>query len=306
MSGISPSFYKKEIRSDFLVDEKRKKVWAVELMILEKLDKVCKKHDIAYWAFYGTLLGAVRHQGFVPWDDDIDLVMFRDDYRRFQEVAPYEFQEPYFFQNAYTDRGIWALSKIRDSRTTGIEFQDLRDFHQGIFIDIFPLDSVADRIHREFEPVQETQRLLWGLVMNPGESLMNLKQELMEGKRGAEELQIFLEIAKKDIRERFRIFEEFNLAHFGETEDVNYIIYELNPCNYKSVKRDWFQNTQFLPFEHLMVPVPGEYDRILTRCYGDYHQLVRGGTAHESIILDPDIPYTEYFSRYLTKGGQGW
>ncbi|MCI9638313.1 MAG: LicD family protein, partial [Hungatella sp.] len=48
--------------------------------MLERLDEVCRKHDITYWAFYGTLLGAVRHQGFIPWDDDIDLVMFRDDY----------------------------------------------------------------------------------------------------------------------------------------------------------------------------------------------------------------------------------
>ncbi len=299
MSGISPSFYKKEIRSDFLVDEKRKKVWAVELEMLEKLDEVCKKHGIPYWAFYGTLLGAVRHQGFVPWDDDIDLVMFRDGYKRFQEVAPYEFQEPYFFQNSYTDRRIWALSKIRDSRTTGIEFRDLRDFHQGIFIDIFPLDSVADGIHGEFNSVRETQGLLWSLVMDPGGTLTGLKQELMEGRRGTGELQIFLEIAKKDIRERFRIFEEFSLAHFGETEDVNYITYELNPCNYKSVKKDWFRDTEFLPFEHLMVPVPGGYDKILTQCYGNYRQCVRGGGLHQDIILNPDIPYSEYFDRYL-------
>ena len=115
MSGLNPSFFKKEIRSDFLVDEKRKKVWAVELEMLEKLDEVCKNHDITYWVFYGTLLGAVRHKGFVPWDDDIDVVMFRNDYERFQTVAPHEFQEPYFFQNSYTDRRIWALSKIRDS-----------------------------------------------------------------------------------------------------------------------------------------------------------------------------------------------
>ncbi|MCI8983596.1 MAG: LicD family protein [Hungatella sp.] len=299
MSGINPSFFKKEIRSDFLVDEKRKKVWAVELEMLERFDQVCKKHGLTYWAFYGTLLGAVRHQGFVPWDDDIDLVMFRDDYERLKAVASWEFREPYFFQDAYTDRRIWALSKIRDSRTTGIEFRELRDFHQGIFIDIFPLDSVADGACEEFDGVRETQGLLWGLVVNPGGTLIELKQELMEGKRGVEELQVFLEIAKKDIRERFRVFEDFNLAHFGETEDLNYITYDLVPCDYKSVRRDWFQETWYLPFEHLMVPVPREYDKILTRCYGDYHRLVRGGTAHESVILDPEISYDEYFARYL-------
>ncbi len=303
MSELSPSFYKKEIRSDFLVDEKRKKVWAVELEMLERFDQVCKKHGLTYWAFYGTLLGAVRHQGFVPWDDDIDLVMFRDDYRRFQAVAPLEFKEPYFYQSAYTDRRIWALSKIRDSRTTGIEFRHLRDFHQGIFIDIFPLDSVADGIHGEFDGVRETQGLLWGLVVNPSGTMIELKQELLEGKRKPSDIHIFLEIAQKDVRERFRLFEEFNLAHFGETENLNYIMEDIIPSNYKSVKKEWFQETIYLPFEHIQVPVPGEYDKILTQCYGDYHQYVPGGTAHENIILDPDIPYEEYFARYLSEGG---
>ena len=303
MSELSPSFFKKEIRSDFLVDEKRKKVWAVELEMLERFDQVCKMHGLTYWAFYGTLLGAVRHQGFVPWDDDIDLVMFRDDYERLKTVASREFREPYFFQDAYTDRRIWALSKIRDSRTTGIEFRDLRDFHQGIFIDIFPLDSVAEENHEESAGLRDTQGLLWSMVTDPINVLLLLKRELLEGKRKPSDIQIFLEIAEKDVRERFRLFEEFNLTHFGETGEVNYITYDLIPCNYKSVRRDWFRETQYLPFEHLMIPVPGEYDKILTRCYGDYHQLVRGGTAHENIILDPDIPYEEYFARYLSEGG---
>ncbi len=299
MSDISPSFYKKEVRSDFLVDKKRKKVWAVELEMLEKLDEVCKKHGITYWVFYGTLLGAVRHQGFVPWDDDIDVVMFRDHYERFQEVAPYEFQEPYFFQNSYTDRRIWALSKIRDSRTTGIEFRDLRDFHQGIFIDIFPLDSVSDGIREESIRLRDMQRLLWSLVTDPVNVLLCLKQELLEGKRKPSDIQIFLEIAKKDIRERFRLFEKFNLTHFGETEDLNYIMEDIIPSKYKSVKKEWFCETLYFPFEYMQVPVPIEYDKILTQCYGDYHQYIPGGTAHENIILDPELPYDEYFSKYL-------
>ena len=297
---INPRFYEKEIRCDFLVDEKRKKVWAVELQMLEKLDEVCKKYGITYWACYGTLLGAVRHQGFIPWDDDVDLVMFRDEYERFQAIAREEFKEPYFFQNSYTDRRIWALSKIRDSRTTGIEFQDLKDFHQGIFIDIFPLDSMPDNIHNEFAGIREIQELLWDMVTNPGGTLLMLKQELVEGKRTATDIQTFLEIAKKDIRERFRIFEDFNLNHFGETEEVSYIMDDIVHTSYKSMKKEWFQNTVYLPFEHIQIPVPAEYDKILTRCYGNYHEYVQGGSAHQNIILEPDFPYKEYFSKYLS------
>ena len=80
--NFEPSFFKEEMRSSFLVDEKRKKIWAVELQILEKFDEICRKHNLTYYAYYGTLLGAVRHQGFVPWDDDLDVAMFRDDYEK--------------------------------------------------------------------------------------------------------------------------------------------------------------------------------------------------------------------------------
>lgn len=299
MSRVSPSFFEKEIRCDFLVDEKRKKVWAVELEMLEMLDAVCKKYGITYWAGYGTLLGAVRHQGFVPWDDDIDLVMLRDDYERFQSIAPQEFRDPYFFQNSYTDRIVWPFSKIRDSRTTGIEFKDLRDVNQGIFIDIFPLDTVFSGMQESLTHIGEMQKELWDIVTNPGGALLKLKQDLVEGKRPVSQAQDLLGVMKMDIKERFRVFEEFNLAHFGETGEINYIMYEICQNNYKSMKRDWFRETLYLPFEHLQIPAPVDYDKILTRCYGDYHQWVRGGTLHENIILEPDIPYAEYFAKYL-------
>ncbi|MCM1242749.1 MAG: LicD family protein, partial [Roseburia sp.] len=124
---FAESFFKEEMRSGFLVSEKRKKIWAIELRMLEKLD------------------------------DDIDVVMFREDYEKFQTVAPVEFTEPYFFQNSYTDQMLWFFSKIRDSRTTAIEFA-ARNLHQGIFIDIFPFDDVPDGIHEEFDTVLEVQR----------------------------------------------------------------------------------------------------------------------------------------------------
>lgn len=267
--------------------------------MLELLDKVCKKHGITYWAYYGTLLGAVRHQGFVPWDDDIDLVMFRDDYERFQSIGPQEFRTPYFFQSPYTDRRIWPLTKIRDSRTTGIQFKSLRDMHQGIFIDIFPLDSVPDGINQSFSGVFEVERLLWKVVKNPSGTLLELKAAFLDGKSTAQDLRCFLEISKQEVRARFRIFEDFCADHFGETEKLNHIMYEIFQNDYKSVKREWFRDTVHLPFEHLQIPAPIDYDKILTQCYGDYRQCVRGGGLHQDIILDPDIPYDEYFDRYL-------
>ncbi|MCI8517558.1 MAG: LicD family protein [Hungatella sp.] len=298
-SRLGKEFFKKEIRSDFLIDEKRKKVWAVVLEMLEKFDQVCKAYHLTYWVFYGTLLGAVRHKGFIPWDDDIDVVLFRDDYETFQSIAPWEFEEPYFFQNSYTDHLIWPFSKIRDSRTTGIEFVNMTNCHQGIFIDIFPLDSVMDGVNQQFSGVWDMQRLLWDMVTQPGKALEFIKGDLVAGRMAPADVQNLLEILKKDVRERFKIFEKFSQDHFGETQEVNYIMEELRPSHYRSMKREWFRDTVYLPFEHLMVPVPVDYDQILTQCYGNYHELVQGGSSHGNIILDPDMPYDEYFSKYL-------
>ncbi len=295
---LDQSFFKEEIRSGFLVTEKRKKVWATELKILERFDEVCNKHHLTYHAYYGTLLGAVRHQGFIPWDDDIDVIMFRDDYEKFQAIAPEEFTEPYFFQNSYTDRVLWPFSKIRDSRTTAAEpqFNSLgRTFHQGIFIDIFPFDSVDDGIDPQFSTITQIQDLLWVTVTNP-EAVVSA---LEKGQQLYLSADFLIDCLQKSVQERFRIYEAFNLSCLGKSRKVNYLISELYPEGgiYKSAEKSWFQDTIYLPFEHIQLPAPAGYDQILTQCYGNYHQFVQGGSAHNDIVLEPDIPYTVYFSR---------
>lgn len=293
---LDASFFKEEIRCDFLVTEKRKKIWAVELRLLEKLDEVCKKHQIRYFVYYGTLLGAVRHQGFVPWDDDLDVAMFRDDYERFQAVAPQEFKEPYFFQNAYTDGIIRLMSKIRDSRTTAIEHL-APSLNQGIFIDIFPLDAAPDGRNDQLETIQKAQKEIWTSIVNPGEILTNLER----GETYILAADVLVDLIKLEKRERFKQFEAFNLSQFEESENVDFLIRQLFSDGAQSAKKEWFQETVYLPFENLLVPAPAGYDQILTMLYGDYHQFVQGGSTHESVIMDPDIPYGEYFEKYILK-----
>lgn len=294
--NFTESFFKEEMRSGFLVNEKRKKIWAIELQMLEKFDEVCKKYNFTYYAYYGTLLGAVRHQGFIPWDDDIDVVMFREDYEKFQVVAPTEFTEPYFFQNSYTDQMLWFFSKIRDSRTTAIEFP-ARNLHQGIFIDIFPLDDVPDGVHEEFATVLKVQREIKDTINDPKKILLGLER----GERFTLDMDILLDLIKMDRSQRLKEFETFSLSYAGGSERVNWVVSELSGSSYRSVRRDWFEKTVYLPFEGIQIPVPAEYDKILKQSYGDYHQFVPGGTAHEGMIIDPDIPYNEYFEKYMPR-----
>ena len=148
---LPDGFLNEEVRCGYTVTKQMKEVWAVELDMLEKLLSVCKKHDIKIFASGGTMLGAVRHQGFIPWDDDIDMMMFRDDYEKLCKVAQEEFEYPYFFQTEYTDVGsLRGHAQLRNSATTGIlagERNQKYSFNQGIFLDIFPLDNILSLIH---------------------------------------------------------------------------------------------------------------------------------------------------------------
>lgn len=283
------SFLKEETRSGFLVTEKRKKVWYVELELLKKLDEVCRKHGLTYFAEYGTLLGAVRHKGFIPWDDDIDVMMFRDDYRKLQEIAPYEFTDPYFFQNTYNDLIVWGISKLRDSRTTAIQFADMDpDFNQGIFIDIFPFDDAPDGKNFS-DNILAVQREVWQTTVNAA----NMRHYLSEGVQFHVGSDILTDLLSLPVRERFRQFENLNLSHFGTSENVNYVVHEItNHTNRR--KREWYSDVVYLPFEDTEISAPIGYHEILTTQYGDYHTPYQGGSAHEGLFFDPDMPYRHY------------
>ena len=112
-----------------------------ELSILEEVDRICRKHGIEYWLDGGTLLGAVRHKGFIPWDDDIDIAMTLDGLRQFCKVAPAELPHSLFLQTPETDPKLKEpIVKIRNLNSLFIESSDTFnvDYEKGIFIDIFP------------------------------------------------------------------------------------------------------------------------------------------------------------------------
>ena len=117
---VTEDFLKEEIRNDFLVTTERKKLWAVILDLFLEFKRVCDKYGLKYYPCFGFLLGAVRHKGYIPWDDDLDVCMPRDDYERFLELRN-EFSHPYFFQIPETDPGyFYGMAKIRNSNTTAM------------------------------------------------------------------------------------------------------------------------------------------------------------------------------------------
>ena len=287
--NINPNFFKAETRSGHFVDEKMKKVWAIELELLEQFDSVCKKHNLRYFADYGTLLGAVRHNGFIPWDDDIDVVMFRDDYTKLKSIAEKEFTSPLFFQNIYTDpRRLIAFSKLCNSNTSAIEYPDISadTFNQGIFIDIIPYDDVFDDISI-YKSATYFQLQIWATIRHPQESAGYFNSDSCRDPNRS----FFKELLGTHPVVRFKLFEDMCLEQCGKSTLVNIITDTFSI--YKPVKREWFSETVYLPFENFMIPCPKEYEKVLTAHFGTWQKPVKGLSAHEGIIFEPDIPYSE-------------
>ena len=288
---FSPDFFKPEIRCGFEVTEKRKKIWAVEIDLLRQFDFVCKKHDIKYFLLFGSLLGAIRHKGFVPWDDDVDVGMLRPEYDRFMSLAA-EFETPYFFQTPITDFGHgYSHIQLRNSYTTAAASQfRYQGFNLGIFIDILAIDEFDDGVEGElvFNRINRMQmdNSTWMRSTNPElcEKDKLRVQEYLSRKR--DPISDYHEIEKLS-----KTFNGQGLKHMCVTSTTTY-----------GFRRDIFSADDFMDvecfdFEGFKFSVPSRWDNVLKVTYGDYRQLPpieQRGRWHNTIEFDPDTPYTEY------------
>lgn len=118
----------------------------VQVDLLKEFDRICRLHGIKYIIGSGTLLGAVRYKGFIPWDDDIDVEMLREDYEKFSKIAKQKLNEKVFFQDHKTDKAYpWLFGKLRKNGTSAVRLgQEHLKMHGGIFIDIFPRDPMPN------------------------------------------------------------------------------------------------------------------------------------------------------------------
>ena len=288
-----------EVRNAYVISSKMKKVWSIQIEMLQKVLEVCKKYNLNIWVEGGTLLGTIREHGYIPWDDDIDLIMFREDYRKLLEVATEEFKSPYFFQNAYTDRKYYyGHAQLRMDGTTAISPQNVyKSFHMGIFIDIFVLDQMpkdkAFLVKSFFRG-----EILRKILILSSYNFTFCKPKMMLGILLSKIYTLLFGYVNT-----YRKFENNYSEYDGQLADE----YSL-PVVYPAVsylirrKKEWYANTIYMPFENIEVPVPSGYDSILKQQYGDYMKPVKAPSIHGGfLVLDPERNYTEHLTMLRKK-----
>ncbi len=258
-------------------DTNLRKAQLVMLRILKIVDYICRENDIKYWLDSGTLLGAVRHGGFIPWDDDIDIVMPRKEYERFISIAKHKLPEDLFLQNNETDIEYdmpWL--KVRDNNSRIVEYK-IGDYHNGLFIDIFPVDFYGedyDKYIVEKNKFRSFYRTLM-LVKEPFEKVKNSKIFVKNIIKFFAKI-FMAKYTLKDKREVFKILNEKkqDIINKFSKEDGQYVGYGPEPLfwDFKVDKESIFPLKE-IKFEDALFYAPKDYDKYLKTVFGDYMKL---------------------------------
>jgi len=256
------------------------------LQILCEFDRICTKHHIPYVLFAGSAIGAARHKGFIPWDDDIDVAMLRSDYDRFLSIAPKELDEKvYFLQKEFSAHWPMFFSKLRLNNTTCIERFIPKDpkLHQGIYIDLFPVDNLSNKKLMQKLQFAASKIVIAKSLSRRGYLTDSFKKKLVMMLCKLLPLKPMLKTAKS--------------AKHTDTPLVHSFFAAASVFDKNIFERKYFTERIKTQFEGGQFPISAHNDVLLTRIYGDYMTLPSDEEIEEKIhgvIVDTKNSYEKY------------
>lgn len=281
---FNDEYYKEQNRDGFIVSQDMKRVWAAQLEVLQEVKRVCNILNIHFFADWGTLLGAVRHKGFIPWDDDMDIAMLRKDYMRFLSEAPALLEKYYEIKSVYNDPTDDTIkARIINGRHINFEPDFLSKFHgcpYVVGIDIFPVDNITEDKDRLDKQISGLRFLLKMVQSIPEEAPYS--DDVLELMRKVENtFGIPIDYNNRLRHELKKIYDIVCAIYQNEkTEEVCSMIDFAEGWDYHA-KREWYEDICELPFENTTIPVPAGYDGLLRIKYGkDYMTPRNVGSSH--------------------------
>lgn len=284
--NLPDNFLNGEVRNGFYVESMMKKNWACMIKILAEIDRICKKHDIQYFADWGTLLGAVRHKGFIPWDDDIDIAMKRADYMRFCEVAKTELPDDWEMMSVHNTTD-W--NQIVGHVVTGRKADYSEEHHREWYgfpyvpgVDVFPLDYMP-RSDEEYKFTCDVYQIVGAAATEYTESGASEEQKEQVISDIEQMCGVKIDRSKNIVNQLLCLQERLSMMYTESESDnlllmVGYVVPRIKKYVYP---KEWYESTIDMPFEYITVPVPVGYEGIIRRKYGDnWMTPFIGGGSH--------------------------
>ena len=255
------------------------------LALLKEFDRVCKELNIPYVLFAGTLLGAVRHNGFIPWDDDLDVMMLRADYERFLKEAPAKLStERFYLQSEFSEHWPMFFSKLRLNGTTCLEKFHPKDneMHQGVYMDIFPCDCAAKSAVGRKVQFYASKVVIAKSLFERGYETNSRKKKWFMTLCRCLPTKPFWHIVKKGTSQSRYVH-----SFFGAGSSFTKNVYP----------RQLFEKRVDGTFEEGKYPIPAMYDELLTILYGDYMRLPpeeERAIKQHAVLIDLHQSYEKY------------
>ena len=259
----------------------------VLLDIAKEFIKVCEKLNLSYFAIGGTCLGAIRHNGFIPWDDDIDFGMPREDYEKFEKEGQKYLPSHLFMQTFLTDKNyFYPFMKIRNSNTTAIESElKNKKINHGIWVDVFPMDGLPSDMNKKRKIERFDRQILRRRYLNIGyrKSFADFVEQVISF--------VLYPLKKCALKKSISLSKKYSFYQ------SDYFWWNWGSRLWHNFETKNFYEFDIVKFETISVRVPKNYDAYLTQQYGDWKKLPpieKRNSGHSFELIDLSTPYSKY------------